>query len=90
MNLNETLSDSSRAAECSEGLEVASTNEIADEKFEEVVKRLQAAMLNHPDLVNTLRGIFEPLQNIERYGDALYSLDILSEAERVINESKAT
>lgn len=90
MSLNETLAGSSKEAEHSEELQRPETNEIADERFAEVVKRLKTAMIHHPDLVSTLRGILEPLQGIERYGNALYSLDILSEAQRVINESKAT
>ncbi len=84
MNLNGTLSDSSRARGSLEETEVPQTNEIADEKFEEVVVRLKTAMINHPDFIRTLRSILEPLQGIERFDDTLYSLDILNEAEQTI------
>lgn len=87
MNLNEALDESSKRTEDSVELQGPDTNEIADERFAEVVKRLKTAMIHHPDLVSTLRGILEPLQGIERLGDTLYSLDILNEAEQAIKQS---
>ncbi len=56
------------------------TNEIADETFEEVLKRLKQAMIDHPGFAATLVNLLEPLRSIETLGGALYSLNILEEA----------